>query len=159
MDTQDHYEGTPFQGGVPIPGVPTSAEEEGPESEEELDVDFIRHARGVVVAPHVATATTTRRDAPSPPASLTFHLPNRVDTLGSEGETNPGTARSLNQSEQPAEEMDQSFSTDPEDPLSAALPLDYDDADDAGQAAAGLLKGAIPLTIEGSALHASILAA
>ena len=83
MDTQDNYEGTPFQGGVPIPGVPTSAEEEGPESEEELDVDFIRHARGFVDAPQVATATTTRRDVPSPPASLTFHLPNRVDTLGS----------------------------------------------------------------------------
>ncbi len=57
MNKQALYEDSPFAGGVSIRGAPTSAEEEiseseVSESEDEVDADFIRHARIVVaVAP------------------------------------------------------------------------------------------------------------
>ncbi len=152
MNKRALYEDNLFDGGVSIRDAPTSAEEGISESEDEVDADFIRYARCVGAAPQVDAINW---DAPSPPARLIFHLPNRRDILESEGEPSPGTARPLNQHEQLIEDAGRSFSTDPEDPLSNAI----DPEDESGQAAAGLLKGVIPLTQEGSALHASILAA
>ncbi len=94
MNNRALYEDSLFDGGVSIRDAPTSAEEEILESEDEVDADFIRHAMTVVAPP----ADSIDWDAP-PPARLTFHLPDCRDTIRSEGEPSPGTARPLNQRE------------------------------------------------------------
>ena len=150
MDTQDIYEGTPFQGGVPIPGVPTSAEEGASESEEEVDIDQLRQALKGVVPQQAAAAT------PAAPSRLSFHLPNREDTLGTEAEPTRSPIHSPpEQNDASEQEAEQSFSTDPEDPVDQAVIPNAD----AALAAYELLKGAVPLTQDGSALHASIVSA
>jgi hypothetical protein len=142
MNNRALYEDNLFDGGVPKRGVPRPTISGILESEDEVDADFIRHAI-IVAAPPVAFGISW--DA-TPPAHLTFHLQNCGDTtLESEGEPSPGTTRPLNQRDQVLEDASQPFSSDPED--------------EAGQAAAVLMKESLALTQDGSALYRSILAA
>ncbi len=69
MDNLELYDDIPYDGGVPIRGAPTSAEEGASEEEGEVGIDTFRQAlKSVVVVPRqAAAATTTRWDAPSPP--------------------------------------------------------------------------------------------
>ncbi len=103
MDNRELYDDIPYDGGVPIRGAPTSAEEGASEGEEEVDIDTLRQAlKSAVVVPRQAAAATPA--APAATSRLIFHLPNRRDTLEPEEEPNPGTASPLEQDEQPTEE-------------------------------------------------------
>ena len=123
MDNRELYDDIPYDGGVPIRGAPTSAEEGASEGEEEVDIDDLRRAlRGAVVVPRQAAAAT-----PAAPSRLSFHLPNRDDTLGTEEEPNPGTTSPLEQDDGFEQEADhQSYSTDPEDPVVEAINPDVE---------------------------------
>jgi hypothetical protein len=129
-----------FDGEVPTLGVPSRENGEISESEDEVGADDIRNARTVI------TTSFDNRDPPrAAPARLTFSLPDVRDKLDLEEVPKPRATRPL--------DIYEHFlgTADP--------PVTSDMGNEAGQAAADLLRNSLGLTEEGSALHGTIKSA
>jgi hypothetical protein len=130
-------EHTPFDGEVPTLGVPSREDGEISESEDEVDADDIRNARTVI------TTDLDNREPPrAAPARLTFSLPDARGNLDPEEDPKPRATR-------PLDIYEQFLGT-------ADPPATSDMGNEAGQAAADLLRISLGLTEEGSALHGPI---
>ena len=128
---------TPFDGEVLTLGVPSRKDGEISESEDEVDADAIRNARIVI------TTSFDSRDHPrAAPARLTFSLPDARDEIDPEEDPKPRATRHLDGYEQIL------GTADP--------PATSDLGNEAGQAAADLLRNYLCLMKEESVLHGPI---
>jgi hypothetical protein len=134
-------EQTPLDGGgVPLPNSSTREKGEISESDEELDADFIRNGTTVI------TTDLGARELPrAAPTRLTFSLPEARGKPNPEEDPMPRATRQLDKDEQLLGTMNPPATSNIEN--------------DAGQAAADLLRNSLGLTEEGSTLHGAIKSA
>jgi hypothetical protein len=131
---------TPYDGEFPTLGVPSREDGDVSKSEDEVDADAISTLRIVIT-----TSFDNLEPPRAAPARLNFSLPDARDNLDPEEEPKPRATGPLGRYEQ--------FlgTSDP--------PATTDMGNEAGQAAADLLRNSLGLTEEDSALHGTIKSA